>query len=269
MGPVSNTTTKYWDLDGVSLNQFAWNIKSRGGSRRGTASPRGENRTIPHRYGRRYVPKYRDSRIIALPMWVRGSENDGSEPADGDNAKKFDENWDILANLFDFEGQKPLTKRWLEAGQIKSATAMVEYSGGLDPDVMPGDRADFAPELLLADPWFYEAEALVAAFSGSQTITVRGNKPTDRVGFTFTDGTNPRIAWGADRYIQLNLAMTGQTRFVVVKERYVHDGAGTYLNSAISRDRTSPDWGILDPGSTTFTVTGGGTVAINYQPAFR
>lgn len=263
------TTAKYWDLAGTSLNELAWNIRTRGGSRMGTASPRGENMVIPHRYGRRPIYKYRDSRIISLPMWVRGAELDGSYPVDGDKIKKFDENWELLANLFDFEGQRALTKRWLEAGSIKSATAMVEYSGGLEPETFdPGDLAFFEPELLLADPWFYEAQTQFTfnTAQGAQVVNIRGNKPTDRVTILFSGGTNARLSWTGGRFIQINGGITSVE--VNLKERSAFNGA-TYVNASVSRDRLSPDWGILDPGSTTFTLTGGGSYTLYYQAAFR
>ncbi|QOP66168.1 minor tail protein [Arthrobacter phage DanielleIgnace] len=71
---MPNSTAEYWDVDGVSLQTFAQNIKSWGGSREGVPPLRGEDQLIPYMPGRRFVKKVPDSRTITLKGWVAGME---------------------------------------------------------------------------------------------------------------------------------------------------------------------------------------------------
>lgn len=254
------TTPVYWTYKGVTLNTLAYNIKTRGGSRMGTAQPRGENQLIPGMTGRRHLWKLRDSRIITLAMWVRGADEDGTRPLSHEAlAVKFDQNWEMLANLFDDDGQWPLIKRFRDGvGGFKTATAMAEYWDGLDPDMDDEFKAEFAPQLLLADPWFYEAQ--ITGLSGATTIG--GNKPTERVVVTLPAGS--RISWeGGLRWIQNN---SGGTATIDCRERSAMVGAG-YVNGQITRDRNTAEWATLKPGAYTFSFTAGGSLA--YQPAWR
>jgi len=256
---VTVTTVVGWKYRGVDLNTLAWNIKTRGGSRMGTADPRGENQLIPGAVGRRFLYKQRDSRVITLGMWMRGSDTDGNRPA-GRTAlvNQFDYNWETLSNLFDADGQYPLQKtiRVGSGSTLTTVTAQAEYYGGLDPEMSDEFLLDFAPQLLLADPWFYSAQ--VGGLSG--TFTVAGNRPTERVVINL--GAGQTISWqGGERFITNG---SGVTVDIDCKERSAY-GSGTYRNGQITRDRTTADWCTLNPGSVTFT--GSGTVA--YQAAWR
>lgn len=254
---MTTTTEVYWTYRGTILNNLAWNIKTRGGSRMGTADPRGEDQLVPGMTGRRYLYKYRDSRIITLGMWVRGADQDGDRPIGAAAlAVKFDQNWDTLANLFDVDGQQSLTKRFRDGvGGYKTATALAEYHGGLDADMSDEYKADFSPQLLLADPWFYGA---YTAYAGG-AVTVDGNRPTDHVILSIAAGAT--ISWqGGARFVTNNSAYTIG---VDCRERSVTSSAG-YQNGLIVRDRSTADWCTLNPGAETFT---GGTVS--YAPAWR
>jgi hypothetical protein len=257
---VTVTTNVWWKYNGLTLNTLAYNIKTRGGSRMGTADPRGENQLIPGMTGRRFLWKLRDSRIITLQMWVRGSDEDGTRPV-GNPAliEKFDNNWNLLANIFDADGQYYLEKRFRDGvGGYKQAKALAEYAGGLDPDMDSEYKADFAPQLLLADPWFYEDP--IVGLTGA--VTIGGNKPSDHVTATLPAGS--QMTWqGGERFIKNN---SGGTAVIDCRERSAMVGAG-YVNGLITRDRNTADWCTVYPGSMTFTFSAGGSLA--YQPAWR
>lgn len=256
---MTTTTDVYWTYKGVVLNNLAWSIKTKGGTRMGTADPRGENLAVPGVTGRMWLPKLRDSRIITLEMWVVGSDIDGGRPATRAGLDtQFDGNWETLANLFDDDGQHPLVKRFRHAGGITTATALAEYAGGLDPDMADEYKADLSPSLLLADPWFYSAA--VGGLTGA--VTIQGNKPTDHVTLGLEPGE--RVTWGGgSRWIQND--HTGGV-VIDIREKAALDGS-TYVNGLISRDRTTADWMTLIPGAQTFTFTEGGS--FDYEAAWR
>lgn len=264
---MTTTTEVFWTYKGVVLNTLAWNIKTRGGSRMGTAEPRGENLMVPGQVGRQYLPKYRDSRIITLAMWVRGSDADGDRPVGrAALSEQFDANWETLANLFDDDGQFALVKRFRDGvGGFITATAMAEYAGGLDPDMSDEFKADFAPQLLLADPWFYGAEVSQAV--NNVNFNPGGNRPTDRIRIDMV-GTNTRVHFqGGTRWIRVDGTYTDLE--VDVHEKFALSNGTDYVNGMVVTDKTTHDWMVLKPGTQAFQLTGGTSATVHYQPAWR
>jgi hypothetical protein len=255
---MTDTRVDFWDLAGTSLETYAWNVRTRGGSLRGTPPPRGSNRPVPHHHGAIYVPKYRDSRILQFLMWIVGSEQDGSIPTDVTRAQQFDENLKALQDLFDFEDQRTLTKRWYEGVTLKSASAQVEYAGGLEPEMWGPQGGNFSPELLLADPWFYEAGIAFSVDGAAKTI--RGSHATDKMTVSLAAGARVTIG---DRWVQNN---GGGTMTIDVQERYGTIG-GVVSNGLIQRNKLDPTWLALPVGSVTPTATG--TCSITYYPRWR
>lgn len=255
---MTNTTDEYWDLAGTSLETYAWNVITRAGTLRGTPAPRGSNRTVPHRHGDIYLPKYRGSRVLAFGLWIIGSNEDGSPPVSGTMAEKYLANEKALADLFDFEGQRTLTKRWLEGVTLKSAAAQVEYAGGWEPAMRGPRLGSVAPNLLLADPWFYEAGISFTVDGAAKTI--RGSHATDKMIITLAAGA--RITCDG-RWIQNNGA---GTMTVDTQERFGTIG-GVLANGVIQRNRLDPKWLELPVGSVTPTAIG--SVSVTYYPRWR
>jgi len=263
---MSNTTNVYYDLEGTSLETYAFNLETKGGSLKGTPAPRGDNRGIPFQHGKRYVPKYRDSRILTFQMWVIGQTEDGAIPSN--RVLEFEENWAKLADMFDFEGQKTLTKRWIDLSDgvtVRSAAAEVEYNSGLEPTFFAKSGAKFSPSLLLADPWFYGGVENITVDGTAKTI--KGTHASDRMVITFAGGTNPSVTI-AGRTLAYDGSPGGNDVVIDVQERSAIRNS-IYVNGLITVDRTSPDWLSLPVGSTTPTKTGGGTVTIAYYPRYR
>lgn len=256
---MTTTTALYWDLAGTPLETYAWNLNTKGGSLRGTPPPRGENRAVPHYAGKQYIPKYRDSRVLDFSMWIIGAKDDGNPPDPGTSQfQQFLNNLEGLQNLFDFEGQRTLTKRWMEGVSLKTASAQVEYLAGIEPVQHGLYMADFSPSVLLADPWFYEPDI---AFTVDGTAkTIRGTHATDKMTISLAAGARVTVN---GRWIQNN---GGGTATIYVQERYATIG-GVVTNGAIQRDRLDPTWLFLPTGSVTPTTTG--TCSITYSPRRR
>jgi hypothetical protein len=166
---MSNNTQEYWDINGVSLNQFCWSIKSFGGSRLAVPKLRGDNILYPFRTGRSFRPKKADSKVVTLAMWVAGIDPSTDDPAQINQDVQFNDNWRTLQQLFwSPDQQLLLTRRWWEGATspvLKEATALVELAGTMDPTMTGRSRADFAVDLLMADPFFYgdEVETTIEA----------------------------------------------------------------------------------------------------------
>lgn len=155
------TTEETWEIDGVPLNTLAYNIVSLSGNREGPPPVRGENLMVPLRPGKIWVERFPDERVITLGMWVQGSDDDGNPPDDIGLRRQFRANWDLLVRtLYTPWRQMKVTKKWRdpETGDLKSASAMANYGGGMDAMVRDGGphRGVFTVDLVLAEPYFYD-----------------------------------------------------------------------------------------------------------------
>jgi len=158
---MANSTEVFWDIDGVSLQTYAYNIETWGGDRQSVPSLRGNDITIPYAAGSFWVPKIPDSRSISIAGWVVGATEDGDIPLDSNKREVFEANWNMLKRLmWTPHRQVKLTKRWKEYGsdEVLEATALAQFTGGLSPTMTGTSRATFVVQLQLADPFFYGAE---------------------------------------------------------------------------------------------------------------
>lgn len=87
-------------IDGVDLQNYAWNIRDRGG--RWTHPGRiGTNINVPGRHGTLWVRnKTFDENNITMQMWAVGCNPDGTFPTDRSQAQQCRDNLDALGRLF-------------------------------------------------------------------------------------------------------------------------------------------------------------------------
>ncbi len=148
------TTDEGWDVDGTPLQTLMWNIRTWGGSLRGTPPLRGEDVTIPGRPGRVWVPKVPDSRTLVFEGWVLGADVDGRA---GDTTL-FRKNWRALRGLFFGapDRQIALTQRFRdEDGVLVEAVGHGQVLDPLLPENTGPTRAKYSAAVFMADPFFY------------------------------------------------------------------------------------------------------------------
>jgi hypothetical protein len=177
---MSNSSEEYWEINGVSLNQYCWAIKTIGGSRLAVPKLRGDNTLYPFRDGRAFRSKRADSRVITLAMFVAGIDPDTDNPRPSNQDVQFNDNWRALQQLFwSPNEQLVLTRRWWENADtpvLREATALCELAGTMDPTMTGRTRADFGVDLLLSDPYFYGPELTVELEPGVPVVV---NNPGD------------------------------------------------------------------------------------------
>jgi hypothetical protein len=176
---MSNTTQEYWEIDGVSLNQFCWNITTFGGSRYSVPPKRGDNQKYPNKHGRAFRPKKADSRVITLQMWAIGISQDDEYVSDQE--LQFNDNWQALRTLlFNLDEEMTLTRRWRltvdGVPTIVEGTAKCELASSLDLSMTGRTRGTFQVDLLLPDPFFY-GEEISVELEADETVVV--NNPGD------------------------------------------------------------------------------------------
>lgn len=301
---MTNTTEVYWDVDGVSLQTYAFNIQTLGGDRMAPPSLRGDDLIVPYMPGSIWMPKVPESRILTLGMWVIGAEEDGSMPTEESARLKFDQNWRKLRKLlWTPRRQFTLTKRfWVleeeltEGGmnvddlprsgnyRLLTATARGTYAGGLIPSMTGPARAIFTVDIKLADPYFY-SEAIEIPFSiatsgvnpgPNQTVEILGDDRTTAVMVEFIGPlTNPRITnQTPDPEVSVTYASTitgGERAEVWVNEfSAMHYPAGVAYKAAGNVQHEGDRfWLYVEPGETDLALTadsGTGTAVLTYQP---
>lgn len=278
---VNMPSAIYWDVDGVSLQTFAQNIATLGGSRWGVPPLRGSNIQVPGRPGALWQSKIPDSRTLTLAMWVRGTDTNGN--VTGDRQKKFTENWRALQQLFwkPDGAQISLTKRWDDGTGVKSATALAEFAGGLEPSMIGPNAAKFTVDLLLADPFFYGAQVTSTLAVGvGQVVNNAGDVPVGGYGMSLKFNgalTNPQVTnssispniwakWtgsisGGDS-ITLDVA-----EFTALKQ----SDSTNQIGGVTYNPGPHGEWFYLAKGNNTLTLTasaGTGTCTFKHRPAY-
>lgn len=277
---MGNTTTTYWDVDGVSLQTFAWNIRTLGGTRGGVPSFRGENRETAFRRGAEWRPKVPGQRTLSLAMWVQGSDANGNPPSGRSEKAQYTENLRALQALFwqDEARQVTLTKRWLDTTDVvRSASALVEIGGTMDPDMAGPLFSAVMVDLLMADPFFYGAETTATLAVGTpQTVTPGGNAMTHRVNLEFNGAlTNPVLTNttpNPDVWVKAGTTVAAGGKVTLDCDMYTAVRASDSANliGAITHSGAR-HWMPLAKGANSLTLTadaGSGTCSVKYRPAF-
>jgi hypothetical protein len=279
---MSNSSEEYWEVNGVSLNQYCWSIKTIGGSRLAVPKLRGDNTLFPFRDGRSFRAKNADSRVITLAMFVAGIDPATDQPRSSNQDVQFNDNWKALQRLFwSPDEQLTLTRRWWEnAGTpvLRTATAKCELAGTMDPTMTGRSRADFAVDLLLSDPYFYGPEISAnLTTSGTTIVTNPGDIPVwSTINMTLNgELTSPVITNQTaepDVWMRVNTAVVDDPINISVGDFTV---INTFDDSNLTGSVTHSGfraWMKLLPGNNTLKLTstgvGTGDVDITFQPAY-
>lgn len=299
---MTNTTEVFWEVDGESLQTYAFNITTLGGDRAAPPPVRGADLTVPYMPGSIWLPKVPESRIITLGMWVVGAEEDGSMPTEESIRLKYELNWRKLRKLlWTPRRQFTLTKRfWVleeeltEAGvvvddlprsgryRLLSASAKGSYAGGLTPVMNGPARAMFTVDIRLADPYFY-SDPIEIPFSIStsganpgpnQTFEVLGDDRTTAIGLQFEGPLQAPQMTNVTHEVWARYNATVEDGIVVNLDVHdfqaLHDVENTpYKSSGYVMHAGDPFWLYLEPGENALSLTansGTGTAKLTYQP---
>lgn len=278
---MPNTTPEYWEVDGQSLQTYAFNITTWGDDRQAPPPLRGENITVPHAVGRKWVPKIPDSQVRTLTMWVLGANEDGSAPVSGDRARLFKENWSKLRKLlWDPYRELEVTKRIRhpDSGLWVPVTGRAQYVGGLVPSMVGGAAAVFTVDLYFADPFFYGDEEVIefTLVEETQEFVTLGDSRTEEITIEF-DGAlvSPKLTTFpiADRWVQYDstVAAGDVVRINVRDFKALHDPASgnPYKAAGNVKHSGSHSWLYLDDGPSGLVfsaISGSGRAKLSYLP---
>ena len=272
---MSNSNLDYWDVDGQSLNTYAFNITTIGGDRVAPPRLRGGNLTIPYAVGQTYMPKVVDQKTMTLAFWVIGADENGDIPTNRDMAAMYDTNYRKLRNLFWTPNREfVLTKRFYIDGVLKTASAKAQFSSGLVPTMNGRARAVFTVDFVLADPYFYTPIVSTTLTTGTVSLTVEGDDITRAITAEFAGARQfPKIKNNTlnvefEYYLDLSSGDTAVVDVKKFKSTTTPSGVAAFTSSASIRHSGSPFWMELNPGVNSLTLsslTGIGVVTLKHQ----
>jgi hypothetical protein len=271
---MSNATTEYWDINGTSLNQYAWNITSFGVGRN-LPVMRGSNIQVGYVPGQIWRKKYPDSRVITLAMWTAGISPVTDQVVTGTNThQQMSSNVRLLQDLFYNVGgeQFSLTRRWkytlppnVPVPTLITATAMAEVAGNMQIQTQGAnaDSATFSIDLLLADPYFYgPSTTTVIPYNTPTTILNTGDDVAAYVSNTITffgplqypNLTNSTTT--PDTWLQLNtVILAGDSILFDASEFTAYRASdGANLSGLVTHSGTKR-WMSYNPGNNNLLLT--------------
>lgn len=289
---MSNSSDEYWSVNGVSLNQYAWAVKTFGGSPRGLPLLRGDNIQVAYTPGRRWRKKYPDSRVVTLEMWTAAIDPVTDQPAPNWRLQ-FNDNLKTLQKLFyNIQGEISLTRQWYYTDPVSyafpsgvptmvKATANAEIAGDMLPNMTGRSRADLSVDLMLTDPYFY-GDQITTSFGLNTPVTCT-NPGDDEAAFNSVS----MILYGPLQYPRVTNSSTSpqtwlQFNTVIAPGDYItldienftayraSDGAN--LTGSVTHSG-SRRWMTVWPGANSLTLTSQsnadtGTGSISFLPPY-
>lgn len=189
-------TDEYWEINGVSIQEYCFNVTTWGGNLQAPPPLRGSDLTIPYRPGQVMQKRRPDGRTLTFNMWMTGADAHGNNPDPFSTKDYFRTMYAALRQIMWNQG-KPvtITKRWKELGtnNILSATAVGVFANGLEPTMTGNSRANFSVEYYLPDPFFYGAEETItfdATATSTKNFIVKGDYETTAITIEFNGARN-------------------------------------------------------------------------------
>lgn len=270
--PFWATTDTYWDIDGTSLSQICWQVKTLGDGRSSVPKYRGDDIQLAYRPGARHEEKQVDTRLLSLQMWVNDTKIDATATTSRDET--YEANLRTLRSLFwkDDGAEILVTKRWREGGSVKSAAGLASLASDLAPAMIGPYAGSFGVDLLMANPWFYEAVVTSTLVKDTpQVVTNTGDARTTGYGGSIEfigPLTNPKITNGTI-WVQVGLAIATGDKVTLDLWDWtaIRDGDDANVIGAVTHSGAR-QWMPLAKGANTLELTatsGTGTAVLKHR----
>ena len=227
------------------------------------AGLRGSDPMAQYMHGEVSAPrKFYPARTFNVEIHLRETNNVGGVTHTDGAAGHIYENYSELVRLFS-GGQNSLVR--LERTAPDSGTSYLDCW-------QVGDVRESQSRLTFIWPMRAPSPFWVGAADTANTpptLTVAGNAPIHDMVVNFTGGTNARLTHTATGdYIQIDDATPGGgVRVNVGTGAVTLISGGADHSNALRVNR--PWWMILDPGANAVTLTGGGTVSVDWFTKWR
>ena len=237
-----DTTSEVVTFDGVSLNQYCWNIAT-GTGRYNTPAARGEDITLPGRSGSVFVPnKPTQVGTYNLVLWVQASDADGFAAATVNARRRlFESNIATLQRLF--TRRSKLSYVTVVQPDTSVREAYVQVAEAIEPEIQ-GQRmhATFTVSLQIPDVYWQDTtdttQAATAGSSLPKTLTLSSfagmEGPIEDSQVTVTGPvTNPRVTdTETGIYTQFNGTVGAGSTWVVDNKNFTSKVNGSDVLAA-------------------------------------
>lgn len=278
-----DSSTERWLINGVSLSQYGWAVKTFGGSPRSLPLMRGDNIGVAYIPGRLFRQKFPDQRVITLLMWAAGIVPTTGKPS-SNVTLQFSDNFRTLQQLF-YNPSTPLniTREWYFTQNgtptLVSATATGQAASDMEPTMTGQGRADFSVDLILNDPYFYGSAVTPSIpYNVATNVTNFGDDAVAYNNFTITlhgPLLYPRLTNSTNSaWLSLNTLISSGDSIVIDVENYtaVRSSDGADMRSIITHS-ASRRWFQINTGVNSLILTSSlntdtGTAGLSFQPPY-
>lgn len=242
---MTNTTPRYYAINGTSLQTYRWNLQKIDGIH-GRPALRGSNPQTPYRHGSySYGRKFFEEKFMVLRMAILNVDENG--------AVTLTNNWDELyKNLDDFLGlmydtQQLTLTRYL-ADEATQRQLSVEVIDEAQIKTESKDQRYMVDVPLIAARPFWSELPLITdtelAITGLRAfnIDIGGNAPTDDIVITIdctSAGSSPQltIPTTGDEIIVADAAMSGGDQIIIDLANREFTKNGTRNDQSIDHNR--------------------------------
>ncbi len=264
------TTAETVTVDGLVLNTLAYNISTRAG-RYTTPDVRTKNIELPGRHGTLNVrgKKFQQGQFV-WTMWIRGANEDGSVPDNTIQRRLFQQNLDLLLQVFTRRTGLLDIRQTLPDGSVRQCFG--EVLAVVDPQsksVQP--MATLSVAITIPTAFWQDLTAITytssAGLSASQTLTlspfIGATAPMEDLVWTITGAaTNAKVqalesgaALNVDTWMQFNSTIptmktltvdcsawtvVGSVGFTPSTSNLVHVGSSSFISLPPGPQNTAP-----------------------------
>lgn len=277
-----DSSTERWLVNGTSLSQYCWAVKTFGGTPRALPTFRGTDISVAYLPGKLFRPKFPDSRVVSLLMWVAGIVPATAQPSNNPTLQFSDNLRTLHSLIYTPSAQVSLTREWYYTVNgtptLVSASASAQVAGDMQPTMTGQGRADFSADFLLSDPYFYGSTITSSVpYNSATAVTNPGDDIAAYSNFTVT--FNGPLLYPILTNSTNSVSLTLNTLIAPGKSITVDIANYTAVSSdgadmrGVLQHSASRRWMALNPGSNSMLLsstlnTDNGTVSLSFKPPY-
>lgn len=277
-----DSSTERWLVNGTSLSQYCWAVKTFGGTPRALPTFRGTDISVAYLPGKIFRPKFPDSRVVSLLMWVAGIVPATAQPSNNPTLQFSDNLRTLHSLIYTPSAQVSLTREWYYTVNgtptLVSASANAQVAGDMQPTMTGAGRADFSADFLLSDPYFYGSTITASVpYNSATAVTNPGDDIAAYSNFTVT--FNGPLLYPILSNSTNSVSLTLNTLIASGKSITVDIANYTAVSSdgadmrGVLQHSASRRWMALNPGSNSMLLssslsTDNGTASLSFKPPY-
>jgi hypothetical protein len=253
-------------INGTSLYTYMHSIKATRGLV-GAPPVRGGDYELPRRGGAVSGARWDGPRVVNVSGLLLGNSTSAMVPSDA-RGRYLDKARDLAALVRNRGRDFTITREIpQEGGSTVTHQATGRYLGGLDPEQVAAHAGRVSFDLLLLDSVWYPSASTSFSVTGTSSHTIIGDVETRKITLTFSGATGQRLTNNTTgEWVQIVGHAVNNT--VLDVEDFTAVRSSASVAGEVTHHPSYFDWFGLAPGSTSLTLTGGGSVTVDYFGAY-